>query len=226
MVAEMKYNSHLLWRMLFFISAAWLMTDFIEVGSADCKNASLSDLNHQVKRFSQCFLEMLPDANRTEINSLAWSLQQVLDRLREVQRKDCKIFMSNNCSFPEAPRNGGLVCVSTDNIHYCKPMCNQGYDFGFLRRSRVYEKCGASTGYSWTTQLVGGNRLADCISSPVAVSGVKSAYFPSHMSCQETIANAASEVEQIDIFLRELAEAETDISHTLEVAFDCILCGN
>uniref|UniRef100_A0A8C8RS41 Uncharacterized protein n=1 Tax=Pelusios castaneus TaxID=367368 RepID=A0A8C8RS41_9SAUR len=226
MVAEMKYNSHLLWRMLFLISAACLMTNSIEVGSADCKNADLSDLTHQVERFSQCFLEMLPHRNRTEVNALVWSLQQVLDRLREVQGKACKAFMPENCSAPEAPQNGGLVCVSIDSVHYCKPMCNQGYDFAFLRRSRVYEKCGASTGYSWTTQLVGGNRLADCLSSPVAVSGVKSAYFPSHMSCQQTIANATAEREQIEIFHKELAEAEPDVSQKLEKAFDCVLCGN
>ncbi|XP_074928694.1 uncharacterized protein LOC142047796 [Chelonoidis abingdonii] len=221
----MKYNSHLLWRMLFFISTVWLITDFTEAGTADCKNADLNDLNHQAKKFSQCFLEMLPN-KRTEINALAWSLQQVLDRLREVQGKACNAFMTKNCSVPEAPKNGGLVCISIDSVHYCKPMCNQGYDFGFLRRSRVSEKCGASTGYSWTTQLVGGNRLADCISSPIAVSGVKSAYFPAHMCCQQTIANATAEREQIEIFLRELAEAEKDVSQEHEMANHCILCGN
>ncbi|CAM4592375.1 unnamed protein product [Caretta caretta] len=226
MVAEMKYNSHLFWRMLFFISAVWLVTDIIEAGTANCKNADLSDLTHQVKRFSQCFLEMLPDDQRTEINSLAWLLQQVLDRLRKVQGKACHAFTSKNCSVPEAPKNGGLVCVSIDSDHYCKPMCNQGYDFGFLRRSRVYEKCGASTGYSWTPELVGGNRLAECISSPVAVSGVDSAYFPTHMCCQQTIANATAESEQIEIFFRELAEAEKDISQKREMAINCILCGN
>ncbi|KFP43333.1 hypothetical protein N324_03907, partial [Chlamydotis macqueenii] len=29
------------------------------------------------------------------------------------------------CPLPQAPRNGGLVCVTIDNAQYCKPMCNK-----------------------------------------------------------------------------------------------------
>lgn len=38
----------------------------------------------------------------------------------------------------------------------------QGYDFGFLRISRLYEECSDATSYTWTTQYVGGNKLAIC----------------------------------------------------------------
>lgn len=40
--------------------------------------------------------------------------------------------------------------------------CKQGYDFSFLRRSRLFEECSAATQHKWTTQFIGGNRLAIC----------------------------------------------------------------
>ncbi len=38
----------------------------------------------------------------------------------------------------------------------------QGYDFTFLRRSRLFEECSSATQDKWTTQFIGGNRLAIC----------------------------------------------------------------
>lgn len=38
----------------------------------------------------------------------------------------------------------------------------KGYDFSFLRRSRLYETCGSTTEFTWTTQLTGGQTLAVC----------------------------------------------------------------
>lgn len=38
----------------------------------------------------------------------------------------------------------------------------QGYDFAFLRISRLYEECSVQTQYKWTTQYIGGNKLAVC----------------------------------------------------------------
>lgn len=40
----------------------------------------------------------------------------------------------------------------------------QGYDFNFMRRSRLFEECSAATQHKWTTQYIGGNRLAICSS--------------------------------------------------------------
>lgn len=39
---------------------------------------------------------------------------------------------------------------------------SQGYDFNFLRRSRLFEECSEQTGHKWVTQYVGGNKLAMC----------------------------------------------------------------
>lgn len=39
---------------------------------------------------------------------------------------------------------------------------SQGYDFAFLRRSRIFDECSSQTGYKWNTQYVGGNKLAVC----------------------------------------------------------------
>lgn len=43
-------------------------------------------------------------------------------------------------------------------------LLSQGYDFAFLRRSRIYEECSKETRYKWTTAYVGGNKLAVCSS--------------------------------------------------------------
>lgn len=45
---------------------------------------------------------------------------------------------------------------------FSPPLLPKGYDFPFLRSSRLYEVCGNATGFSWTTQLVGGKALAVC----------------------------------------------------------------
>lgn len=41
-------------------------------------------------------------------------------------------------------------------------LVSQGYDFAFIRRSRIFDECSAQTGYKWNTQYVGGNKLAVC----------------------------------------------------------------
>ncbi|KAK0137255.1 hypothetical protein N1851_026550 [Merluccius polli] len=93
------------------------------------------------------------------------------------------------CSLPDGspavkvPSDGGVVCATIDHKVYCKPMCNHGYDFQFLRRSRPYETCIAG---SWTTQYIGGNTLAICFSSTVQISATSSAYFPKDQDCHAT----------------------------------------
>uniref|UniRef100_A0A8C5PV28 Uncharacterized protein n=1 Tax=Leptobrachium leishanense TaxID=445787 RepID=A0A8C5PV28_9ANUR len=110
-----------------------------------------------------------------------------------------KTMPSSNCSFPVIPKNGGLICVSLEDIYYCKPMCYKGYDFVFLRRSRLYEECGMHTQFSWTTQYIGGNRLAECTASSVAVSGSSSSYF-----AEGTCKQANMKKKYIEEFIREL----------------------
>ncbi|KAI4875660.1 hypothetical protein NFI96_029809, partial [Prochilodus magdalenae] len=91
--------------------------------------------------------------------------------------------MPGDCPFPVVHSKGGLACVSAERKVYCKPMCNEGQDFSFLRRTRVYEECSAATNNKWTTQYVGGNKLAVC-NTPI--SGAPSAYFPKDQDCLKT----------------------------------------
>lgn len=58
----------------------------------------------------------------------------------------------------------------------------------------------------------------------MAISGAKSAYFPSNSSCVHTLAFPEAEAEQLNIFLKEIAEQGTDVSSRDQGA-DCILCG-
>ncbi|XP_017662557.1 PREDICTED: uncharacterized protein LOC108493527 [Lepidothrix coronata] len=214
------------WKTLVFLSSALLLADFTEIGAfaspSECESATIDDVNESLEKYSKCLPEMIAKGKKTSINSLVWTLQETLDLLRPVQEKFCKQLPP--CPLPLAPRNGGLVCVTIDSAQYCKPMCNKGYDFQFLRSSRLYEVCGNATGFSWTTQLAGGKELAVCNPSEMAIGGAKSAYFPSNSTCLHTVAFPETQREQLNIFLKELAEQGIDSSKRDEEA-DCIICG-
>lgn len=49
---------------------------------------------------------------------------------------------------------------------------SQGYDFGFLRKRRVFDECSGQTGYQWQSQYVGGNKLAECIGKAAVYSSL------------------------------------------------------
>ncbi|KAM3913609.1 uncharacterized protein RB166_018859 [Leptodactylus fuscus] len=158
-----------------------------------------------------------------QINSLIWWMQQALTSLKEHQSKVYnKAVLTTNCTMPPAPSNGGLVCAYFDSVFYCKPMCDQGYDFSFLRRSRLYETCGQQTGYTWTTQYIGGKRLAECIASDTAISGQSSAYFRNKKTCQE-ILSLGTEETYIDQFIKELKENDITKNHKRDL--DIFVCG-
>uniref|UniRef100_UPI00398F2665 uncharacterized protein n=1 Tax=Pristiophorus japonicus TaxID=55135 RepID=UPI00398F2665 len=133
----------------------------------------------------------------------------------------CKNVNPKNCSFPEIPANGGLICLTMEKTRYCKPMCNKGYDFDFLRKSRLYEKCGDSTNYSWTTQYIGGNKLASCSASSSTVSGGPTVYFPKR--CSDVSYNHNQEKLMISTFQTELS---ADVSGKLNTKTMCLLCGD
>ncbi|XP_072347943.1 uncharacterized protein [Scyliorhinus torazame] len=135
--------------------------------------------------------------------------------------KACRDVHPKNCSFPLIPRNGGLICLTHEKTRYCKPMCNQGYDFAFLRKLRLFESCGDGNGYRWTTQYIGGNRLAVCSESSQQVSGVETAYFP--RSCLDAIYNHTEEKVLISIFKEELKKFSVD---KVNSKTKCLLCGN
>ncbi|MEE6488699.1 hypothetical protein FKM82_015323 [Ascaphus truei] len=180
-------------------------------------------LNLQIKSFSDKRDE-ISKLNRTQMNSLIRSVQEALDMLKDFQNKAyIKTMSPSNCTLPLVPSNGGLVCVHLGGVQYCKPMCNQGYDFAFLRRSRVYEECGKHTGFSWTTQYVGGRRLAECIATPFAISGVSTAYF-SDAKCQQIVATAEMEQKYVTHFLGELKNKTIENGH--EELMDFVVCGD
>ncbi|XP_063262048.1 uncharacterized protein LOC134554888 [Prinia subflava] len=220
------FSSCLPLKTLFVLSLAVLHADFTEAGPfaglSDCKSATIDDVNESLKKYSECLPGMIANGEKASINSLVWTLKETLDLLRPVQEQSCKQLLS--CPRPVAPKNGGLVCVTIDNAQYCKPMCNEGFDFQFLRSSRLYEVCGNATGFSWTTQLVGGKALAVCNPSEMAISGANSAYFPSNSSCVHTLASPEGQAGQVNTFLRELAERGIDSSGR-DAGADCVICG-
>eukprot|EP00079_Xenopus_tropicalis_P016770 XP_004916016.1 PREDICTED: uncharacterized protein LOC100496372 [Xenopus tropicalis] len=166
----------------------------------------------------------IANLERTRINLLVLLAQELLGVLKEYQDKSYLELVSvSNCSLPLVPRNGGLVCVYLGSVYYCKPMCNQGFDFSFLRRSRLYEECGKHTDFAWTSQYIFGRRLAECIESKVAVSGAPTAYFNKDR-CQNITSSATAEQEYIKTFLQELNEKQIDKEH--KDAFDFVACGN
>ncbi|XP_056350864.1 uncharacterized protein LOC130254852 [Oenanthe melanoleuca] len=214
------------WKALLVLSLAGLLADFTDIGAlaglSECESATIDDVNESLKKYSKCLPDMIAKGEKASINFLAWTLQEALDLLRPAQEQFCK--QLTPCPRPVAPKNGGLVCVTIDSTQYCKPMCNKGYDFEFLRRSRLYEVCGNATGFSWTTQLIGGKALAVCNPSEMAISGAKSAYFPSNSTCVHTLASPEAQAEQLNIFLKEIGEQGVDVSIRDQGA-DCILCG-
>ncbi|XP_044131111.1 uncharacterized protein LOC122924243 [Bufo gargarizans] len=165
---------------------------------------SYKSLQKKLKHFIDLDKD-LTNLTLSQIDSLIWWTQQALNSLKGYQSKVYdKTVRTTNCTMPLVPTNGGLVCAYLDNAYFCKPMCDQGYDFSFLRRSRLYEICGRQTGFSWTSQYVGGNRLAECTAADVAISGQSSAYFK-NKKCQEALSMGIEDT-YINEFIKELEE--------------------
>ncbi|XP_022603906.1 uncharacterized protein LOC111223887 [Seriola dumerili] len=168
--------------------------------------------------------------NLTNLTS-AWSAQQtaavllsmrnLADSLHKHQLKGCQSAEPKQCPEAEVPNNGGLACVSVGNNTYCKPLCNDGYDFGFIRRSRLFDKCTEQTRYKWDTQYVGGNKLAVCNEATIRISGAKSAYFPKHQDCLTTKSNSQLQQSIIETFTTELKSKGIQG----ESRHGCLVCG-
>ncbi|KAK3554545.1 hypothetical protein QTP70_025398 [Hemibagrus guttatus] len=133
----------------------------------------------------------------------------------------CKDATPKECPTPTVQSKGGLVCVSASRRRFCKPMCNEGYDFGFLRISRLFETCSDATNYMWTTQYVGGNKLAVCNKSGIRIAGTSSAYFPANQDCWTTKSNSTLEQEIINAFENELNAKNFNGPYTHR----CLMCG-
>ncbi|XP_034041059.1 uncharacterized protein si:ch1073-126c3.2 [Thalassophryne amazonica] len=148
-------------------------------------------------------------------------MKTLREALHKHQLTECKDAEPKECPEAEVPQNGGLICIPFGNKRYCKPMCNHGYDFGFIRISRLYEECSKETKYKWTTQYVGGNRLAVCDESSIQISGAKTAYFPKDQDCLVTKANKSLRNSVMDVFASELKNKGVvgDPQHA------CFICG-
>ncbi|XP_044153862.1 uncharacterized protein LOC122940975 [Bufo gargarizans] len=185
------------------------------------KDMSYKSLQKKLKHFIDLDKD-LTNLTLSQIDSLIWWTQQALNSLKGYQSKVYdKTVRTTNCTMPLVPTNGGLVCAYLDNAYFCKPMCDQGYDFSFLRRSRLYEICGRQTGFSWTSQYVGGNRLAECTAADVAISGQSSAYFK-NKKCQEALSMGIEDT-YINEFIKELEENGITNNHKKDL--DIVVCG-
>ncbi|XP_051897394.1 uncharacterized protein si:ch1073-126c3.2 [Pristis pectinata] len=199
---------------------AYVMKD-----AGTCQNAfgldTYLNFTSGLQSFINCtnqFIKELEPAKRSELYRL---LQTAADNLRSIHRKDCQGVIPRNCSSPIVPTGGGLVCLTLNKTRYCKPMCNKGFDFQFLRLSRPYERCGEATEYKWTTQYVGGNQLAVCTEHPTAVSAQPSHYFLEH--CRDALYNYSHETDITSTFERELKEK---LRGRIKSKNTCLLCGD
>ncbi|KAM4591997.1 uncharacterized protein PAE49_020152 [Odontesthes bonariensis] len=166
-----------------------------------------------------------------ELPPLPWSTQQtaallmhtrnLAKLLHQHQLRECQNAEPKQCLEADVPSNGGLACVTVDNKRYCKPLCNSGFDFGFLRRSRLFDECSEQTGFRWNSQYVGGNKLAVCNEATIQVSGASSAYFPKDQDCLTTKSNSQLMNATMEAFSTEL--------RTQGVVGDrrqyCLVCG-
>ncbi|GCC32229.1 uncharacterized protein [Chiloscyllium punctatum] len=197
------------------------LTEETETCQTTFDDANYQEFSNKLKVLAKCpgnFTKHLAVEKQSEFFGL---LQTAANELRSLRLKACKNVPPKNCSFPQIPANGGLICLTHNKTRYCKPMCNQGYDFAFLRKSRLYEECGDDNGYTWNTQYIGGNRLAVCSKSSIRVSGVASAYFP--RTCQHAWYNYTEEKRLISDFKEELRQRGID---KVNSKTKCLLCGD
>ncbi|KAG9274876.1 hypothetical protein AMEX_G9327 [Astyanax mexicanus] len=192
-----------------------------QTSSPSCPAWSFEHFSKMLKASEECLQS--PEAQWTDRQTAALldSLRRLTEILDKCQKAVCKDTMPGDCPFPVVHSKGGLACVAIEEKIYCKPMCNEGQDFSFLRRSRVYEECSAATNSKWTTQYVGGNKLAVCNKSNLQISGAASAYFPKDQDCLKTKSDPALEESVIQSFIAELRNN----SITGNITHSCLLCG-
>lgn len=125
----------------------------------------------------------------------------------------------------------------------------QGFDFAFIRRSRLYDQCSKQTNYEWDSQYIGGTTLAVCNGKvfpccphaltlsrnhtdagfyeflfpeePLQISGAKTAYFPKNQNCLATKSSSQQQSGILNTFIKELRELGVDA----ERQHACLVCG-
>ncbi|KAK5854361.1 hypothetical protein PBY51_015438 [Eleginops maclovinus] len=171
-------------------------------------------------------------SNLKEVAECAWSSEQtagllltlrnLTDTLHRHQLRECQGAEPQKCPEAEVPENGGLLCVTVSSTRYCKPMCNHGHDFTFLRRSRLYDECSEQTGFKWpASQFIGGNRWAVCDKAQIQISAAASAYFSKDQDCLTTKSSSLLDSVIKGDFISELRKAGVQG----EAKSDCLVCG-
>ncbi|XP_076599934.1 uncharacterized protein LOC143328603 isoform X2 [Chaetodon auriga] len=202
--------------------AAWVSSaaqDETLLQNCSSQNQLWEHLSADLKVAVEC-AESLPWSSQ-QTAALLLSMTNLTDALHTHQLRECQGAEPEKCPQAEVPDNGGLACVTVANKRYCKPLCNYGFDFGFMRRSRLYEECSEQTGFRWNTQYVGGNRLAVCNEASIQVSGAKTAYFPQNQDCLRTKSSSQQQNSIIEDFKAELKNQglQGEPQHA------CLLCG-
>uniref|UniRef100_A0A4W5LQD4 Si:ch1073-126c3.2 n=1 Tax=Hucho hucho TaxID=62062 RepID=A0A4W5LQD4_9TELE len=192
-----------------------------DVGNNSCSSTSLmfKQFSTLLMEAARCAENITSQWNDSQTAVVINSLQTLTVLLQKHKKAACQEFEPKQCPAAVAQSKGGLVCVTVNKRRYCKPRCNEGYDFAFLRNSRLYEECSADTRFKWTTQYIGGNKLAVCNKSSRPIAGAKTAYFPKNQDCLTTKSYNDLEAKVIDEFISELK----DIEGTKE--YGCLVCG-
>ncbi|XP_028279477.1 uncharacterized protein LOC114447427 [Parambassis ranga] len=215
------------------VTLAWLCLLTVLSSSAaqhdtsprDCYSQSMSmdKLSSDIKMAVEC--DIVPNNwSGEQIAAMLNYMRNLTDIMHKHQRYECSEPEPRQCPEAEVPDNGGLVCVTVADKRYCKPLCNYGYDFGFIRRSRLFEECSDQTSFKWQSQYAGGNKLAVCNEASIQVSGAKTAYFPEYQDCLTTKSNSQLRSKVIEVFNTELRNKGI-VGEDGEVAYTCFLCG-
>ncbi|XP_053189659.1 uncharacterized protein si:ch1073-126c3.2 [Scomber japonicus] len=193
----------------------------------DCSSKAqlLDRLSADLKVVVECGEIPPSDWSPQRTASLLLSMRNLTETLHKHQLNECRGAEPEQCPEAEVPDNGGLACVTVADkqrnttTRYCKPLCNHGFDFGFLRRSRLYDECGAQTRFKWNTQYVGGNKLAVCNETPIQISGAETAYFPKDCMTSKESSEPVNTIESD--FIAELKKEGIEG----EMKSFCLVCG-
>ncbi|XP_054655701.1 uncharacterized protein si:ch1073-126c3.2 [Dunckerocampus dactyliophorus] len=209
-------------------TAAWLCLLAVlpcsnqdQVPVKNCSSQLLEDLSADLQVALECSVSPSAKWSTQQTAALLLHMRNVTDVLHKHQQSECYGAEPVECPEPEVPKNGGLVCATLANRRYCKPLCNHGYDFAFIRRSRLFDECSEQTGYRWNSQYIGGNALAFCNEASIQVAGGKTAYFPKDNSC---LATKTSDHKHSDI-IQDFTEELKGLHLEADAQSLCLVCG-
>ncbi|CAG00351.1 unnamed protein product [Tetraodon nigroviridis] len=212
----MAFDSTLSW--VFALAVCAFVAAQHETINQNC-SIQADQLAATLKRAGECAENL--SLSSEESASLLLSVLKLKDSLHIQQLKECQGAQPRECPEANVPRNGGLVCVTAASRRYCKPMCNYGFDFAFIRRSRLYDECSQQTKYEWDSQYIGGRTLAVCSEARLQVSGAKTAYFPENQNCLTAKSSSQQQSDILDTFIDELRDRGVHAEHR----HACLVCG-